>query len=72
MILSPENMMLFKKNYIERMKKRAVKVILTPYEAKNQDAWAYNIFGSAEYAFMFDVLINNVDFALEYGYDIAV
>lgn len=72
MLLTAEDMMIFKKNYLERMKKNAIKVTLTPYDARNQDAWAYNVFGSAEYAFMFDVLIPNVDFALEYGYDIAV
>ncbi|MFT7880434.1 MAG: hypothetical protein ABXS91_08580 [Sulfurimonas sp.] len=71
MILTIEEMMVFKKNYIELMKKSAVKVQLTPYHVKNNDAWAYDVFGSAEYSFMFDVLIHNVDHALEFGYDIA-
>lgn len=72
MILSTVEMMTFKKEYLAQMKKGAKKVVLTPYDAKHQDYWAYNLFGSAEFSFMFDVLVSNVDHALEFGYEIAV
>jgi len=72
MILTTEEMMLFKRDYISRMTHKAVKVMLTPYEAQNQDFWADKLFGSAEYSFMFDVLIPNSNYAQEYGYEIAV
>lgn len=71
MTLSMEDMIAFKVGYCESMKKSSKKVVLTPYEVKHKDYWAKLVFGSAEYAFMFEVLIGNVDFALEHGYMIA-
>jgi len=70
MILTPENMMRFKEKYTEALSTNSRLVRLTPYEARNRDYWAKRVFGNAEYSFMFDVLIPNIDHALEYGYEI--
>ena len=70
--MTTEAMMEFKKNYNERLGKGSVKIILTPYEVKRKDAWSESVFGSAEYTFMFDVLIPNIEHAKEFGYEIAV
>lgn len=69
--MTTEEMIVFKKKYLELVKVSSVKVILTPYEAKRKDLWAKNVFGSSEYSFMFSVLIPNEDHAKEYGYEIA-
>ena len=70
--MTTEEMIVFKKDYLNLIKKNSAKVILTAHEARRHDAWAENIFGSSEYLFMFDVLISNVDHAKEYGYEIAI
>ena len=70
--MTTENMITFKKDYLNLLKKKSRKIILTPYEARRHDAWAENIFGSSEYSFMFEVLISNVDHAKTYGYEIAI
>ncbi|NOR58040.1 MAG: hypothetical protein GQ474_05905 [Sulfurimonas sp.] len=72
MILSTEEMLIFKANYLARMKKNSVKILLTYFESHHQDAWSFKVFGSAEYAFMFDVLIPNIEYAIEEGYEVAV
>lgn len=69
--MTTEEMMKFKKSYLEKLKTKSRKIILTPYEVRRKDAWAENVFGSAEYDFMFDVLIPNVEHAKEYGYDVV-
>ena len=71
MKLTIEEIIAFKKQYSGLMKEKQVKVKLTPYEARRHDAWANNIFGSSEYAFMWDILIHNEEDALENGYYIA-
>jgi len=72
MTMTTEEMMTFKKNYLDKMSQKSQKVILTPYDVRRKDAWALKIFGSSEYSWMFDVLIPNIDHAKEYGYEIAV
>ncbi|WP_294959194.1 hypothetical protein [Sulfurovum sp.] len=69
--MTTEEMMRFKKNYLEKLSENSRKVILTPYEARRKDAWAENLFGSSEYSFMFSVLVHNVDNAKENGYEVA-
>ncbi|MGW8169660.1 MAG: hypothetical protein ACWGHH_06615 [Sulfurovaceae bacterium] len=67
-----EEMMSFKKRYMERMARSSVRVVLTPYDVQRKDYWSERLFGSSEYAWMFDLLIHNVDDALENGYWVAV
>jgi hypothetical protein len=69
--MTTEEMMKFKKNYLDRLSKNSKKIILVPPESRRRDAWSQNVFGSSEYTFMFDVLIPNEEHAKEYGYDIA-
>ncbi len=69
--MTTEQMMEFKNTYLEKLKTKSKKIILTPYEVRRKDAWSENVFGSSEYAFMFDVLIPNVEHAKEHGYDIV-
>jgi len=65
------DIMEFKYKYMQKVEEKPKKKILTIDEVQRVDSWAYNIFGSSEYAFMFDILIPNIEFALNHGYEIA-
>jgi hypothetical protein len=54
---------------MEKLKESPKKMTLTIDDVERKDAWAYKVFGDAEYAFMFDVLIPNVEYALTFGYE---
>ncbi len=70
--MTTEEMMKFKKSYLEKRKQNSKKIILTAYEARRKDAWSENVFGSSEYVFMFFILIHNIEDAKENGYEIAI
>jgi len=59
----------FKDKYMQKVKESPTKKRLTVYEVERVDAWAVGVFGDAEYAFMFDILIPNIEHALTYGYE---
>jgi hypothetical protein len=59
----------FKYKYMEKVKETPSKAKLTINDIERKDSWAFKVFGDAEYAFMFDILIPNVEYALSYGYE---
>ena len=61
----------FKNRYMEKLKESPKKMTLTIDDVERKDAWSYKVFGDAEYAFMFDILIPNVEYALTYGYEVV-
>ena len=44
------------------------KIILKDIEANNIDAWAWSVMGSPRSAYLFDVMIHNIDHAKRVGY----
>jgi len=64
------DIMSYKEKYMNLVKKKPKKVKLTIDDVERKDAWSLNLFGSSEYIFMFDILIPNVEFALNYGYEV--
>lgn len=70
--MTTEEMIAFKSEYMRLLSTSNLKVILTHHEAKRHDFWAEKIFGSSEYAFMYDVIVHNEIDALENGYYIAI
>lgn len=69
--MTNDDILLFKEAYAEAMKRDRVKVKLTPYHASRHDAWAVEIFGNAEYAFMYDTLVHNERHAMKDGFFVA-
>ena len=67
---SPE-MIKFKIQYREQMKTKKKTVFLTTSENQRHDLWSLNVFGGPDYAFMFNVLIPNANYAMAHGYEIA-
>ena len=60
----------FKNTYLEELSIRPKKILLTPFEAENKDHWALKVFGDPKYAYLFDMLIPNIDYAIKYAYEV--
>ena len=71
MTLTNQEQMEFKQDYIDKLKAKSKKVFLTTSENQRHDLWAVNHFGDVTYAFMFEVLIVNVTYAMSKGYLVA-
>ena len=71
MIYDTAQIILFKNEYLEKLKKSSVKVSLNPYHKGRHDAWAKDVLGDAEYSFMYPILIQNEDDAMDNGYFLA-
>ena len=66
-----EQQILFKQKYMSEVKSNPKTILLSPYEAEHKDHWANRIFGNPKYAFMFQVLISNIRYAINNGYEVA-
>jgi len=62
---------LFKQKYMSKLKDSPKTILLSPYEAEHKDHWANKVFGNPKYAFMFQVLIPNIKYAINNGYEVA-
>jgi len=67
--MNMEEQMLFKEEYSRRLKLSPIKTTLSPHEVENKDFWAVKIFKNASFAFMFPILIPNIKYAMENGYE---
>lgn len=62
----------FISNYRIKLKTNSSEIQLTEEESIRKDKWALKYFGDTKYAFMFNVLVPNVAFAIRYGYKVAI
>ena len=58
----------YKNDYFDLLEREHVKQPLTPFEAEYKDYWSEKNIGSSKYAYMFDLLITNVEYAMREGY----
>ena len=66
MVYSVDEMILIKKRYLVDEPKE---IIGLSYEHEHRrDKWALDILGSAEFTFMFSILISNINYAKIFGY----